>query len=74
LKIILFPQYTSIILSLGFPQWFSSKESTSNARAIGDVGLIPGSRKSPGGGRKYHFTELENVHLFHRIHKPNGKT
>ena len=50
LKIVLFPHYASIILTLGLPQWFSSKESTSNARAVGLVGLIPGSRRSPGGG------------------------
>ena len=30
---------------MGFPKWFSGKESTCNA---GDAGLIPGSRRSPG--------------------------
>ena len=33
------------------PQWFSSKKkSTCNAGVAGDVGLIPGSGRSPGGG------------------------
>ena len=31
----------------GLPRWFSSKESPANA---GDVGLIPGSGRSPGEG------------------------
>ena len=31
----------------GLPRWLSDKESTCQA---GDAGLIPGSRRSPGGG------------------------
>ena len=31
----------------GFAQWLSSKESSCNA---GDMGLIPGRGRSPGGG------------------------
>ena len=31
-------------------QWLSSKESTCNEGTTGDVGMIPGSRRSPGGG------------------------
>ena len=31
----------------GFAQWLSSKESSCNA---GDMGLVPGSGRSPGGG------------------------
>ena len=31
----------------GLPWWLSSKESTCNA---GDMGLIPGLKRSPGGG------------------------
>ena len=31
----------------GLPWWLSSKESACNT---GDAGLIPGSRRSPGGG------------------------
>ena len=36
--------------SLGLPQWLSAKESTCDAEAAGDVGLIPGSGRSLGGG------------------------
>ena len=32
------------------PSWLSSKESACNARAAGDAGSIPGSRRSPGVG------------------------
>ena len=35
---------------LGLPQWLRGKESTCNAGDTGDVGLISGSRRSPGGG------------------------
>ena len=35
---------------LGFPRWFSGKESACNAGDTGDTGLIPGSGRSPGGG------------------------
>ena len=34
---------------LGLPQWFSGKESTCDAEAAGDMGLIPGSGRSLGG-------------------------
>ena len=30
--------------------WLSDKESTSDAGDTGDAGLIPRSRRSPGGG------------------------
>ena len=33
--------------TLGLPWWLSSKESACNA---GDLGLIPGLERSPGGG------------------------
>ena len=33
------------------PQWLSSKGSACNAGAIGDVGSIAGSGRSPGGGK-----------------------
>ena len=38
------------------------KESTSNARATGDVGLIPGSGKYPEGGHgnSFQYSGLEN--------------
>ena len=32
------------------PQWLSDKESACSAGAAGDLGLIPGSRRPPGGG------------------------
>ena len=38
--------YISVFKS-SLPRWLSGKESTSNAE---DVGSIPGSEKSPGGG------------------------
>ena len=34
----------------GLPQWLSGKESTYNAGAAGDMGLIPVSGRSPAGG------------------------
>ena len=34
---------------MGFP-WYSGNESTGNAADAGDVGSIPGSSRSPGGG------------------------
>ena len=46
----------------GLPQWLSSKESTYNAGAAGDVGSIPGSRRSPGegNGNPPQYSYLEN--------------
>ena len=35
--------------NLGLPQGLNSKESTCNSGDAGDVGLIPGWRRSPGG-------------------------
>ena len=35
----------------GSPQWLSIKEGTCNAGHTGDVGSIPGSGRSPGGGQ-----------------------
>ena len=34
----------------GPPQWLTGKESACNAGDIADVGSIPGSGRSPGGG------------------------
>ena len=34
----------------GLPRWISGKESTFCVGDIGDVGLIPGSGRSPGEG------------------------
>ena len=43
----------------GLPQWLSGKESASSA---GDVGLIPGSGRCPGGGHgnPLQYSCLEN--------------
>ena len=39
-------------LCQGLPWWLSGKESTCNAGDVaGAVGLIPGSGRSPGGGK-----------------------
>ena len=40
----------AIFPAWGFPRWVSGKESACNA---GDLGLIPGSRRSPGEGKGY---------------------
>ena len=39
-----------ICICLGLPRWLSGKESVCSAGDTGDVGLIPGSGRSPGGG------------------------
>ena len=46
----------------GLPRWLSGKESAANARDTGDVGLIPGSGRSPGGGNgnPLQYSCLEN--------------
>ena len=48
--------------SLGLPQWLSSKESTCNVRASGDLGSIPGLGRSPeeGHGNPLQYYCLEN--------------
>ena len=40
----------SVNTVIGFLQGLSSKESACNAEAAGDLGSIPGSERSPGGG------------------------
>ena len=49
---------------LGFHQWLNGKESTSNAGATRDMGLIPGSGRSPrvGHGNPLQHSCLENPH------------
>ena len=44
------------------PSCLSSKESACSAEAVGDVGLIPGSGRSPGGqhGNSLQYSCLEN--------------
>ena len=46
----------------GFPRWLSGKESACNAGDTGDVGLIPGSGRSPGegNGNPLQYSCLEN--------------
>ena len=46
----------------GLPHWLSGRESTCNAGAAGDVGLIPGSGRSPAGehGNPLQYSHLEN--------------
>ena len=48
----------------GLPPWLSSKESTCNAGATGDVGSIPRSGRFPGGGHgnSLQYSCLENPH------------
>ena len=47
---------------VGLPQWLRGKESACNARDTEDLDLIPGSRKSPGGGNgnPLQYSCLEN--------------
>ena len=51
--------YNTLLDRLGLPQWLSDKEFTCSA---GDAGLIPGSRRSPGGGHDntLQYSYLEN--------------
>ena len=46
---------------MGLPWWLSGKESSSNS---GDMGLIPGSGRSPGRGHgnPLQYSCLENPH------------
>ena len=44
-----------VIIITGFPGGSDCKESAYNAGATGDVGLIPGSRRSPGERNDYSF-------------------
>jgi len=39
-----------VIQLAGLPWWLSGKDSTCNAEDVGDMGSIPGSGRSPGGG------------------------
>ena len=46
---------------MGFPDGSDGKESACN---VGDLGSIPGSRRSPGEGNEYplQYSYLENPH------------
>ena len=43
-------KFASFLLSTGLPQCFVGKESTCNAGDTGDMGSVPESGRSPGGG------------------------
>ena len=49
---------------MGFPSWLISKEFTCNARDTGDMSLIPGLGRAPGGGHgnPFQYSNLENPH------------
>ena len=51
------------LLHWGLSQWLSGTESACNAGAIGDMGSISGSQRSPGGGRgkPLQYSRLENL-------------
>ena len=53
---------SSISNHIGLPLWLTGKESACNAGATGDVGLIPGLGRSPGGGHgnMLQYSCLEN--------------
>ena len=54
---------SSIVSTYKFlPSWFSDKESTCNVGAAGDLGSIPRSGRSPGGGHgdPLQYSCLEN--------------
>ena len=46
----IFPIFKNTYRYSGLTQWLSSKESACNAEVVGDTGLIPGYRRSLGGG------------------------
>ena len=51
-----------LIWATGLRWWLSGKESTCHVGDTGDVGLIPGSERSPGGGQgdPLQYSCLEN--------------
>ena len=57
-----FLSFMKSLTSLGFPCSSVSKESACNARGIGDMGSVPGSGRSPGGGNgnPLQYSCLEN--------------
>ena len=50
------------MINFGLSQWLSGKESICNAGDAGDLSSIPGSGRSPGGGRgnPLQYSCLEN--------------
>ena len=59
-----------LIAILGLPRWLSNKESTCTSGATGDVGLIPGSGRSPGGG---HDNPLQSSCLENPMDRGTGQ-
>ena len=57
-----------IQLILGFPCGSAGKESACN---VGDLGSIPGLRRSPGEGKGYplQYSGLENSRIVHEVAK-----
>ena len=65
-------------MNLGLPRWLSGKESACHSEDTGDLGLIPGWGRSPGGGHDnpLQYSCLENPMdrggwwaLIHRVTK-----
>ena len=57
-----FTEFHLFLYHLGFPGGASHKESTSKSGDIEDIGLIPRSGRSPGGGhgKPLQYSYLEN--------------
>jgi len=56
------PDWLLVLETQGLSWWLSGKESTYNAGAGGDTGLIPWPGRSPGGGQgnPLQYSCLEN--------------
>ena len=54
--------YLTYTVYTGLPSWLSGKESACSERDAGDVSLIPGSGRCPGGenGTPLQYSYLEN--------------
>ena len=59
---IMLPIYLYLCMYIGLPQWLNGRESTCNAGDTVDMGLIPGSGTTPGGGygNPLQYSCLEN--------------
>ena len=64
------------VYNFGLPLWLSGKESTCNEGDTGDVGSIPGSGRSSGGGNgnTFQYSCLEKCHGQRSLvgHNPQG--
>ena len=64
------------LYNFGLPLWLSGKESTYNGGGTGDVGSIPGSGRSSGGGNgnPFQYSCLEKSHGQRSLagHSPQG--